>query len=154
MPSMRTHGAIFRKLKEAKHKHLVILYRKYLRKIPDNCKYNSIHTFTGLDRKLYSVRLCLLHQNDSCINGELLDVCYEESHCKKCDAFVPRYSKEELKGMFDDELRDIRIKSVKYADICALEWVLERSAAGIFPLSLIQKFYFWIKSIILFGKSY
>lgn len=151
---MRSHGAVYRKLKEVKYRHLVALYRKYLKKTPQNCRYNYQYEIKSKDGKKCSIGLCLLHQpNPEDINQgihtHLLDVCDCQAHSSQCNAFVPKYTKEQLKNMLEEELKDKNIRGKKYPDICALEWVLEKSAIGIWPLNKIQILYFKIKHILL-----
>jgi hypothetical protein len=151
---MRSASAVFRKLKEAKFRRLVALYKNLFRKIPDNCKYNYQYDFVGSDDKLYSIKLCLIHhQNfiDLQQNTHLIDVCQNEEDCKNCNGFIPKYSREEIKEIFDNELKTKSIKESKYPEICALEWVLERYETGHPPLSWFQALYFKIKNVILKG---
>jgi len=92
----------------------------------------------------------MLHQpDDGTVTPHLLDVCQEQNHCKNCNAFVARYSREDIKNMFNEELNDKKIRSIKYPDICALEWVLEKSVPGIPPITWIQKLYISLKISIL-----
>ena len=149
---MRTAGAIYRKLKEVKFRHWVVLYRQLSIKIPENCKYNHSHTFLGNDGKNYTIKLCLLHQENinlkDGIQPHFLDVCQTEKDSRECNGFLNKYSKEEIKQIFLNELNSKKNKETKYPDICALEWVLERSVVGIPPLSTLQALYFRIKNII------
>ena len=150
---MRSSGATYRKLKEVKFRHLVELYRKYLKKSPLNCRYNQRYVFLGNDEKEHEIRLCMIHQDpDKGIAPHLLDVCQTDSDCVNCDGFIPKYTKDEIKEIFEQELSKRKIKEAKYPDICALEWVLERSVVGLPPISWIQKLYFILKSLFLKNK--
>lgn len=151
---MRTAGAVYRKLKEVKHAHLIVLYKKYLRRSPENCKFNYKYTFIGGDGKEHEIRLCLLHQKnteklENGIYPNLIDVCEQPLHCHKCNGFVPFYTKEGIKEIFEKLLEDNKIKTKKYPDICALEWVLERPVSGIWQTTWIQNVYFSIKRFML-----
>ena len=150
---MRSSGAVFRKLKEVRYRHLVVLYKKFFRRNPANCRYNHRHVFTGSDGKSVEVALCLLHQknHDSLegVNFDVLDACTETDGCHKCDAFIPRLNKDQVKELFEAELRDKDIRQKRYPDICALEWVLERSVVGLPPLTWIQTTFFSIKRNLL-----
>lgn len=148
---MRSSGAVYRKLKEVKFHHLVVLYKKFLKKTPENCTYNKLYSFLGGDGKQHEIRLCMLHQENG-IQTHLVDVCQADEDCVGCNAFVLRYSREDIKKMIEDELSVKKIKEEKYPDICALEWVLERSAVGIPPVSWIWALYFKIKKAILKNK--
>jgi hypothetical protein len=105
---MRTAGAIFRKLKEAKFRHWVVLYKNLFRKTPENCKYNYGYQFKGSDNKFYEIKLCLLHQENvdlkAGIHPHLIDVCQVEENCIECNAFINRYSKEDIKALYLEEL--------------------------------------------------
>ena len=154
---MRSAHAVYRKLREVKHRHLVELYRKYLRKVPANCRYNYVYTFTGEDNVEHQIRLCLLHQPDTKgletgIFPNLVDVCQEPSHCCQCNAYLCKHSKESVREIFEEEIKNIKTKTKKYPDICALEWVLEKSVVGIPPLTWIQATFFAIKRWIVKNK--
>ena len=151
---MRSPGAVFRKLKEAKFRRLVALYKKLLKKIPDNCKYNYGYKFIGSDNKPYTIKLCLIHQNfvDLKANTHLIDICQTEEDCKNCNGFIPQCSKEEIRMIFDNELKTKNIKESKYPEICALEWALERYEVGMPPISWLQALYFKVKNAILRTK--
>lgn len=147
---MRSSGAVYRKLKEAKYYHWRLLCRKLFRRTSANCKYCHPYAFIGSDGKKYAVRLCLIHQDiDNVKKGifpNLIDVCNESENCR-CDGFAYRYTKEEAKKIFEDELNTTAVKEKKYPDICALEWVLERHAFGIPPFNKIQMAYYNIKRL-------
>lgn len=141
---------VYQKLREVKHYHLVKLYKYYLRKVPNNCKYNYPYPISSTDGKMKTeIRLCLLHQPElnmeSKIYPHLVDVCHHPHHCTNCNAFVFKLSREEIKDVFENELKDIKLKEKKYPDICALEWVLEQSVIGLPAFSTIQKIYYAIK---------
>jgi len=150
---MKSPGAVYRKLKEVRYKHLSAMYRLYFRRSPENCRYNYRYVVTGSDGRPQEVRLCLVHQknHDSLdgVNLELIDICTESAGCPKCDAFVPRLNKEQVRELFEAELRDKDTRQKKYADICALEWVLERSVVGLPPFTWLQAAYYDIKRKLL-----
>ena len=147
---MRTSGAVYRKLKEAKYYHWRMLCRKLFRRTPANCKYCHPYAFTNSEGKKYALRLCLIHQNIENVKKgifpNLVDIC-NEPEISHCDGYAYRYTKEEAKKIFEDELNNTKIKEEKYPDICALEWVLERYAVGIPPLKKIQMAYYHIKGL-------
>jgi len=153
---MRTAGAVYRKLKEAKFRHLVALYQRYLNRTPDNCRYNHAYKFKDLDGVVHEMRLCMLHQNSEDISAgivpHLVDVCQADGDCRNCNAFIPRFSKEDIRKIFENELDTKKVKEKKYPDICALEWVLERSSVGLPPLTWIQSVYYSIKRYLLGNK--
>jgi len=94
----------------------------------------------------------MLHQPDLDLSAgvypHLIDVCQIPGHCTNCNGFICRYTKEDVQKIFEEELNNQKVKSKKYPDICALEWVLEQSVVGIPPLNYIQKIYFFFKKII------
>lgn len=145
---MRNVRSVYQKLKEVKHVHQVKLYKKFLRRAPENCKYNYEYAFGGKA----TVRLCLLHQPDvdlkNSIFPNLIDICQDMQKCTACDAFIFRYSKEDLKEIFNKGLENKKFKEKNFPDLCALEWVLEQSVVGIPPLNYIERFWFFIKKIL------
>jgi hypothetical protein len=144
---MKTSGAVYKKLREVKFHHLIDLYRKYLKKTPLNCKYNYLYVLTDRDGQEREIGLCLVHQEDvmlklgpsrlSGIIPHLMDICEAEEDCRHCNAFVSKYDRQAVKELFEKELATKSIRETKYPDICALEWVLERSAVGISSLGNI-----------------
>lgn len=144
---MKSAGTVYRKLKEARYLHLVLLYKKFLKRTPENCKYSHLYTFIGQDNSPHDLRLCMIHQpteNLDKVMPQLIDVC----HCtaaQSCNGFIYRYTKDDVKELFEKELSDRNLKSKKYPDICALEWVLDRSVVGIPPFNWIQALYYWAK---------
>lgn len=142
---MRKVRAVYVKLKDVKHLHLVKLYKKFLRKAPENCMYNYRYVIS--DKA--AVGLCFLHQPDANLKSgifpHLIEVCQDVQHCKNCNAFIPRLNKKNIQEHFEGKLRNKKLKEREYPDICALEWVLERSALGIPPFDFMQKRWFSIK---------
>lgn len=142
---MRNVRSVYTKLRDVKYFHLTKLYKEYLKKIPENCKYNFRYQIS----EKAEIRLCLLHQPDldlsKGIYPYLIDVCQIPEHCKNCNAFICKYSKEDIQTIFDNELGNQKLKAKKYPDICALEWVLEQSVVGIPPLNYIQKIFFFLR---------
>lgn len=148
---MRSQYSVYKKLRELKYAHIVVLYRKYLRRNPENCGYNKPYKFRSEDGTEYELRLCILHQgaqDESQLDLTTIDVCQEMEHCQRCNAFVPAYTKERVHEIFEQELSNQKLKAKKYPDICALEWVLERSVIGIPPFNWIQKIYYAIKKLL------
>ena len=134
---MRSPGSVFRKMKELRYRHLVSIYRSYFKRMPNRCLYNHPYIFIDGDGIEKEIRLCLYNQDhnslDEGIVPSLLDVCQELKHVQRCNAFVFKYDKDKLRKIFEDELQDEKIKSKKYPDIFALEWVLERYSTKTVP---------------------
>jgi hypothetical protein len=144
---MKTAGAVFRRLKNTKFRYLQALYHQYLKQSPGNCKYNYQYRFCGNDGKLYTIGLCLLHQSTGVsqpLVPHLMDVCQEQKDCQYCNAYVPKYTRDQIKDFFEQELLDKKIKAKKYPDICALEWVLERDISTIGLYSHFRSFLYKI----------
>ena len=142
---MRSVHAVYTKLRDIKHVHQVKLYKKLLKRTPENCKYNFKYIISGKA----PIRLCLLHQPEVNLqNGvfpHLVDICQDMQQCKSCNAFISHYNKKRIQKLFEWRLNNKKLKEREYPDICALEWVLERSILGVPPLNLIQKLIFFIK---------
>jgi len=145
---MRNVRAVYQKLRDVKYVHLVKLYKKFLRRDPDNCKYNFEYTVSGK----ITIGLCLFHQPEVDLeNGvfpNLVDVCQDAHHCSSCNAYVPRFTKKDIQELFEQRLENKKLKEREYPDLCALEWVLEKNILGIPPLNFIQKIWFFIKRIL------
>lgn len=152
---MRNTRAIYQKLREVKYLHLTKLYKKYLKKTPENCTYNRSYKFMS-DGSEHEIRLCMLHQPELKIEAgvypHLIDVCQELNHCINCNAFVLKYSKEDIKKLLEEEYNDKKLKERKYPDVCALEWVLEQSVIGTPPFTTLQKIYYTVKRFLFNNK--
>lgn len=142
---MRSVHAVYTKLRDVKHVHLVKLYKKHLKRTPENCVYNVKYNISGKT----TVRLCFLHQPEASLQKgifpHLIDVCQDMQHCTDCNAYICKNSREDVQKIFEERLQNKKLKEREYPDICALEWVLERNVLGIPPLSTIQKIWFIIK---------
>ena len=44
---MKNTRAVYQKLREIKYYHLVLLYKRYLKRLPENCKYNCPYRFSS-----------------------------------------------------------------------------------------------------------
>ena len=147
---MRSPGVVYKKLKEVKYYYLVALYRKYFKKEPENCIYNKEYLFEANGQRR-EIRLCLLHTKGA-LNLNMVDICEKSHHCNNCDAFIFRYTKEDIKKIMEKDLSDKVVRQIKYPNICALEWVLERSIEEP-PISMnwFQRTSYFIKRV--FKKS-
>ena len=149
---MKTAGEIYRKLKEAKFRHWLVIYKKLSRKTPENCKFNYKHQLIRDDGPSIYLGLCLLHQESLDLSDKiyphLIDICHSDSDCNNCNAFIHRYTRDDIKILFEQELSTKQIKEKKYPDICALEWVLDKYNEGFSPITWIQAFFFKIKNLI------
>lgn len=152
---MKKVRQIYQKLRDVKHFHLVKLYKKGLKRIPVNCKYN--YPFIIKKDKISTVvNICFLHQpksnfpkgrfiwppsnpDNTKIYPHLLDICQEIHHCIHCNAFIFRYTKKEIQERFIENLKDKKFKEKEYPDICTLEWILEKPVTDIPFLGLMEK---------------
>lgn len=150
---MKTSGAVYKKLREVKYRHLVELYKKYLRRSPELCLYNRMFRVES-DGVVREVRLCFLHQPEQGLAPHLLDVCEQVGHCVECNAFVCKFTKESVRELFEKELSDPAVKGKKYPAVCTLEWVLEQSAVGVPPFEThwFQRLFRAIKNTIIKAK--
>jgi hypothetical protein len=148
---MRSAGAISRKLKEVRYRHIAAIFKNHFKRIPKNCRFNWNHAFVdggGVRREL---GLCLFDPANPTmpkqlmVNPSVVDVCQDIQACSRCNAFVYRYTKDDLKILFEEELKNPKTRSTKYPDICALEWVLERTGASSgFWKEIFEKIGYWI----------
>ena len=149
---MKSVREIYQKLREVKYHHLLKLYKKYLKKVPANCRYNYPYTINPGTKGSGTIRLCLLHQPDidltTGIFPHLVDICQESEHCISCNAFILRHTKDSIKNDFEEVLKNQKIKADIYPDICALEWALEKSVLETAPFPLLKKVYLNIKNMI------
>jgi len=146
---MKNTRAVYQKLREIKYYHLVLLYKRYLKRLPENCKYNCPYRFSSNGGTETEIRLCLLHQPHTDLKAgvfpHLIDLCQETKDCINCNAFILRHTKESVKNIFEMELSNRKIKEEKYPDICALDWVLGEPSFKIKPLSFFRKIFISIK---------
>ena len=147
---MKSGWTVYQKLREAKFRHLVRLYKKYLKRAPANCKYNFEFKMEDPEGTPVTIRLCMLHQDQSTLKPNLLAICQQQSHCIKCNAFIEKYTKEDVKKILEKELNDKKIRESKYPDICALEWVLERNGKAK-SANLIMVLFYIIKKFFKKG---
>jgi len=144
---MRNTRAVYQKLRDIKFLYLTKLYKKYLKKIPESCKYNYPYKIEA-DK---FIRLCLLHQPEldlkKGVYPHLIEVCEDINHCSNCNAFTLKYTKEDLKKVLLEELNDPKLKEKKYPEICALEWVLEQTPTEIPHETIYQKLWCILKEI-------
>jgi len=142
---MKNVRAVYTKLRDVKHAHLVRLYKKLLKRLPENCKYNYKYSIAGKA----DIRICLLHQPEVSLEQgifpHLVDVCQDIQHCQDCNAFINLRTREDVQKLFDQKLENTKVKEKEYPDICALEWVLEQNVLGIPPLSTVQIIWYSIK---------
>jgi hypothetical protein len=157
---MKKNRQIFLKLRELKYSYLVKHYKKLLKRNPENCRYNYPYIIKR-DKIITKVNLCLLHQPKSNLPKErfiwpppnpenakiqphILDICQETHHCIHCNAFVFRYTKKEIKDLFEEKLKDPNYKKREYPEIHLLEWVLEKSSTDIPLIGFLWKFFYHI----------
>ena len=155
---MRKVREIYEKMRQVKYHHLVKLYKTFLKRKPENCRYNYPYSLKK-DKIETVIYLCLLHQpksnlpdgrflwpppdpDNAKIQPHLVDICHEIHHCSHCNAFVFRHSKKSLKDLFEEKLKDKKFKEKEYPDICALEWVLEKSVTEIPLIGWVWKFFY------------
>ena len=146
---MKSVYSVYQKLREVRFRHLTRLYKKYLKRCPENCKYNIEYILEDSEKRAHAIRLCTLHQDAESgkVQVNLLAVCQRQSDCENCNAFIHKYTKDDVKKILIDELSDRKIREGKYPDICALEWVLERKTS-IKPTGWFMRMIFTIKEFL------
>lgn len=130
---MRNVREVYKKLREVKFKYLVKLYKRYTRKIPENCKYSYSYKINDKTEIL----LCLLHQPNLDLNSgifpHLIEVCQDP---KQCNGFIFKYTKENIKEVFEE---DIKLRKHLYPEISVLEWVLDKDKEN--KITILQKIF-------------
>lgn len=149
---MKSVRDVYKKLREVRFRYLVILYKRYLKRAPDLCKYNREFRVESNGQARF-IRLCMLHQPEKGLAPNLLDVCEQVGHCEECNAFVCRHTKDSIKEMFESQLKDPRVKARTYPEIAVLEWVLEQDVNGIRRLSWFEKIITTIKGAFQKGVT-
>ena len=103
---MRSVRSVYTKLRDVRYHYQIKFYKKYLKKIPENCKYNVPYEVS--EGKNTTIRLCMLHQPDldlsTGVYPHLIDVCQIPGHCTNCNGFICRYTKEDVQKIFEEEL--------------------------------------------------
>jgi len=122
---MKTSYEVYKRLRDVKFRHLTELLKTHLKRRPENCRYNRAFRIES-DSTVQYIRLCFLHQPEKGLEPHLLDICQEIGDCASCNAYVCRYTKEDVKALFEEELRDPKVKAKKYPAIFVLEWVLDQ----------------------------
>ena len=110
--------------------------------MPQNCKYNKhIKLPNNLDLFICSYNL----ETQECI-----DLCFKKEHSEDCNAFCPRKTKEELKEIFLNELKNEEILASKYKDINVLYYLFPELINDSFiKAPWYQKITDYVKRIIL-----
>lgn len=108
-------STIKKKIKDIKYQYLKKLYKKYLNKSPQNCKYNKILKLPNGSE----VPFCSFNIE----NLNTVDLCYKKEHCDGCNAFCFKYNKEDIRKDFLKELNDPNIRATKYKDLNVFYWL-------------------------------
>lgn len=112
---MRDPKEIVTKIKQIQFEHLKKVYESNLSKEPQNCIYNKKVIIHGDEDVL--TRVCSYYSK-----GETVEICNNTQCSARCNAFVPKFTKPELRKMLDS---DIVENPKNYPEITVLNWTLE-----------------------------
>lgn len=124
---MRRPYEVYKKRNELIKKALTASIQEKLRVCPKNCRYNQM---VKLDDSGLRLSMCMYGQHDPDSGAPLdvskLIVCNSVKQARECNARIPRYPNEEAaSAAITEELKDPVARRVRYADIVALEWVMD-----------------------------
>lgn len=115
---MKQPTEIKEKIRQLKFAYLKKFYREHLSREPKNCIYNRPVVFAGT--KEYATRICTYFSD-----GDTYQICASTDCALSCNAFVSRFERRELRDALET---DIQSNPVKYPEIMALSWALEKPA--------------------------
>lgn len=140
---MKHQEEIRHRLEKLYERHQKNYVSKYIRKSPQNCKHNLLHTSSDLIYKSevelsisprstnslvviqdnVPIRICTYNSNDPGLwNG---DICDDDETAEQCSYFEPLANIENLKARFQMVLLDDKETQREYPDIASLQWVLD-----------------------------
>lgn len=112
---MKDPQEIVTKIKQIQFEHLKGIYKKNLSKEPQNCVYNKMVVIRG-DTEV-ATRVCGYYSKD-----DVYEVCNSLACSEKCNAFVARHTKPELRRRLEQDMQE---NPKKYPEITVLNWTLE-----------------------------
>jgi hypothetical protein len=101
---IKSPSEILLRLKELVHRHRRRYLRRYLRPLPDNCKYSDV-----VGRRVVGCSVC--NHNDL-------------TTCKYPQKFKPVYSKDQLCKQFAEDIRNPQILLRDYRDLVVFFWII------------------------------
>lgn len=126
---MKSPTDITEKVKQLKFEYLKAFYRQKLAREPQNCVYNR--EIVIRDDKTVVTRVCTYFSDEA-----TYQICDTSECSRKCNAFVERYNKQQLREFME---RDIEESPEKYPEVMALAWVLDKVELPVGNLSIIDK---------------
>jgi len=132
---------ILEKLKQLKYQHLKKMFTKHLSKTPSNCKYNKVIILPNKTQ----LNICTFNLEENID----VDLCYKAEHSKDCNAFCSLYTKEQLKEILLEEIKDPQKRATYYKDVNILYWLYPDLEKEEFP---VEKKNLWEKIILFFKK--
>lgn len=140
---MKSPTEIKNKIKQVKYEYLKQVFKEKLAVKPENCHYNKVVTLH--DTNEYKTRLCTYYSD-----ADHYEICNTVTCAQKCNAFVFKHDKEDLRGRLDT---DIDRNPSKYPELSVLTWVLEQKEnSKITFLDKIRygfsRFIIWLKELI------
>jgi hypothetical protein len=120
---MRSPGVIYRRYRQLKRKLLYDRIVQARKTCHDNCHYGrSINTETE-GRGTICFKLCVYGFDPESADSKKPELCTNPS---ECNAFVNKWTKEKVVQSFEEDLNNWEVKSRKYPELVALEWVLDK----------------------------
>jgi hypothetical protein len=116
---MKSPGTIYRRYRQLKRKTIFEKIQETRKKAAKNCIYGKSLDILDKNKTLHCF-VCLYNKN---INAGL-DIC---NHPEDCNAFICKYTKEDIENSFYKDLKDITTFNKKYPEIALLEWVLDKT---------------------------
>jgi len=115
---MKTPTEIKDKIRQLKFEYLKANYARYLAQEPQNCIYNSQVVLHDTSESVTRICTYFSTQNN-------YRVCNTVECAKKCDAFVNKVNKKDLRALLD---KNIQENPSHYLEIIALQWVLDANS--------------------------
>jgi hypothetical protein len=137
---MKTAADIASKIRQVRFEYLKAAYQSDLSRRPCNCIYNRTATLHGEGEVV--TRLCGFYSDD-----KNYIVCDTIESAQKCDAFVCRKTKKQVREYLE---KDMIENTQKYPEILVLEWVLGKKNPTVLNNTRIT----WGKMKIWFGSFF
>jgi hypothetical protein len=138
---MKSPTEIKNKIKQVKYEYLKQVYKEKLTVKPENCHYNKAVVLH--DTKEFKTRLCTYYSD-----ADGYEVCNTVTCAQRCNAFVFKHDKENLKNRLDV---DVDTNPNKYPEIAVLSWVLEQKENS--KITFLDKIKYEFKRFIIWVKE-
>jgi hypothetical protein len=130
---MRSPGVIYRRYRQLKKK---IIYDKMSvahKKRHQNCCYGSLLSCRDSD-KTTCLKICGYNSKEE---SDILEIC---DNPEECNAFICKWTKDQIIKNTIEELSDSKIKRRLYPELTVMEWILDKDLhEAILKPSLIGK---------------